>query len=62
MQKHLTVKELPDSERPYERCLRHGPEYLSDAELLAVILRTGTKGKTAIELACEILAEGNHSL
>ncbi len=55
MNHHLTVKELPESEKPYEKCLRFGPEYLSDAELLAVIIRTGTVGKKSIEVAQEIL-------
>lgn len=55
MNHHLTVKELPESEKPYEKCLRFGPEYLSDAELLAVIIRTGTAGKKSIEVAQEIL-------
>ena len=40
MYHHYTVKELPESEKPDEKCLRSGPEYLSDAELLAVIIRT----------------------
>ncbi len=62
MQKHLTVKELPDSEKPYEKCMHYGPKYLSDAELLAVIFRTGTKGKTSVELAQLILAQGNKNL
>lgn len=60
--KHLTVKELPDSERPYEKCIRYGPQYLSDAELLAVFLRTGMKGKTSVELAQQFLAAGSGSL
>ena len=38
------IKDLPLSERPYERCERLGPEALTDAELLAVILRTGCVG------------------
>ena len=38
-----TVKQLPESERPYEKCERFGAEALSDAELIAVILRTGSK-------------------
>ena len=37
--KHTKMKELPHEERPYERCVKSGPEYLSDAQLLAVILR-----------------------
>lgn len=52
---HSTVKELPNAERPYEKCLKFGPGRLSDAELLAVILRTGTRGLTSVELAQEIL-------
>lgn len=57
-QTHLTIKELPVSERPYEKCEAYGPQSLSDAELLAVILRTGTKRLRAIDLAINVL---NHS-
>lgn len=49
------MKELPKDERPYEKCLRYGPWKLSDAELLAVILRSGTAGNSCVDLACEIL-------
>lgn len=52
---HLTVKELPVSERPYEKCEAYGPQFLSDAELLAVILKTGSKGLRAIDLAVNVL-------
>lgn len=52
---HKTIKQLPDRDRPYERCLKAGTGALSDAELLAVILRTGTSGTTSVELANEIL-------
>lgn len=52
---YLTVKELPTSERPYEKCERYGAVSLSDAELLAVILRTGTKEQRVIDLAVNIL-------
>lgn len=62
MQNHLTVKELPDTERPYEKCLYYGPEALSDAELLAIFIRTGTREKTSIELADQILEKGNRNL
>lgn len=55
MREHNTVKELPDTERPYEKCYEKGAEYLSDAELLAVILRTGTNGIRSVELAQNIL-------
>lgn len=53
---HLTVKELPVSERPYEKCEYYGPGSLSDAELLAVILRTGTRQQRAIDLAVKVLS------
>lgn len=46
---------LPKDERPYERCMHHGAEQLSDRELLAVLLRTGAKGQTVLELAGDIL-------
>lgn len=52
---YLTVKELPTSEQPYEKCERYGASVLSDAELLAVILRTGTKNQRVIDLAVNIL-------
>lgn len=52
---YLTVKELPMSERPYEKCEKYGAGFLSDAELLAVILRTGTKQLRAIDLAIAVL-------
>lgn len=49
--KHTTMKELPHDERPYERCVKSGPEHLSDAQLLAVILRTGSTQESVLELA-----------
>lgn len=52
---YLTVKELPLSERPYEKCEKYGASALSDAELLAVMLRTGTKNLRAVDLASNIL-------
>lgn len=55
MQESLTMKNLPESEKPYEKCLNSGAESLSDAELLAVILRTGGKDSPALELARHIL-------
>ena len=55
------MKSLPESERPYEKAVEYGVESLSDAELLAVILRTGTKDKSVRDLAEEILKLGNPS-
>lgn len=57
-----TIRELPESMRPYEKCLRTGAESLSDEELLAVILRTGTKGKTSVELAKSVLESAGGTL
>jgi len=48
---------LPESERPYERFQILGAEALSDAELLAIILKTGTKDYTALDLARDLLSE-----
>ena len=60
-EKH-TLKHYPDSEKPYEKCVSQGPEYLTDAELLAVILRTGTRDKSAVDVAREFLMRGNKNL
>ena len=53
-----SIKEIPSDERPYEKCLLRGPETLTDSELLAVILRSGTTGVSSIELARKILESG----
>ena len=52
--RHTKMKELPHEERPYERCVKSGPEHLSDAQLLAVILRTGSVQESVLELATRI--------
>ncbi|MFW5992260.1 MAG: UPF0758 domain-containing protein, partial [Halanaerobiaceae bacterium] len=52
---NFTVKELPVNERPREKLIKSGAEQLSNAELLALIIRTGNREKTAIELAQDIL-------
>jgi len=62
MKEHLTVKELPDSEKPYEKFLNYGPEHLSDAELLAVIIKSGTNGLKSVEVAQNFLNQKNHNL
>jgi len=51
----MTIKNWPMSERPREKLLQQGCLALSDAELLAIFLRTGTKGKTAVDLARDLL-------
>ena len=62
MTKHFTAKELPISERPYEKCLLAGPQALSDAELLAVIIKSGSRQVNAVELAQNILDAGERGL
>ena len=49
------MKDIPNAERPYEKCLKQGAEALSDAELLAVLLRTGTKGENVLALSKRLL-------
>ncbi|MBQ8956227.1 MAG: DNA repair protein RadC [Lachnospiraceae bacterium] len=56
------IKAYPASERPYERCEEYGPGALSDAELLAVILRSGKKGLDVKELALKVLKEAGGTL
>ena len=51
----IKMKELPISERPYEKLELYGEKVLSDAELLAIIIKTGTKEETSVELAKRIL-------
>lgn len=55
MNQTYKIKEMLEEERPYEKCLRYGAAHLSNAELLAVMLRTGTKGMSSLELARRIL-------
>ena len=50
------IQELPMSERPYEKLEMYGENTLSNAELLAIIIKTGTKEKTSVQLAQEILS------
>lgn len=51
----FTIKDLPPEERPRERLMHHGPHYLSNAELLAIILRTGAAQQTVLNLAEQLL-------
>ena len=51
----MKIKELPEVERPYEKLELYGEKALSNAELLAIIIKNGTKEKTSIEIANEIL-------
>jgi DNA repair protein RadC len=53
----LPIKEWPVAERPREKLLNNGPESLGDAELLAIFIRTGLPGKTALDLARDALLQ-----
>jgi len=53
----LKIMDLPEMERPRERLLRFGPECLSNSDLLAIILRTGTKNENIISLCSRLLKE-----
>jgi DNA repair protein RadC len=53
----LTIRELPEHERPREKLAAHGANALSDTELIAIILRTGIKGASAIEVGRKLLQE-----
>lgn len=57
-----TMKQLPDSERPYEKFLKYGAAALSDAELLAVIIRSGAQGAKSIEVSQEFLGKAGRNL
>lgn len=58
----MAISDWPEHERPRERLLRHGAEALSDAELMAIFLRVGVRGKSAVDLAHELLARFDHNL
>ena len=53
----FTMKDLPPAERPYERLWEKGADALSDAELLAIILRSGRSGESSIQMARRLLYE-----
>lgn len=57
---YQSIKNWPEDERPRERLLRFGADELSTAQLLAIILRTGGRNKSALELAREILVKFNN--
>ncbi|MCQ8102767.1 DNA repair protein RadC [Methylomonas sp. SURF-2] len=53
----MSIKDWPADERPREKLLQRGASALTDAELLAIFLRVGTQGKTAVDMARELLSE-----
>lgn len=55
--KKLTMKNLPINERPYEKLMNNGAENLSDSELLAIVIKSGTKEMTSLEISQRLLLE-----
>ncbi len=53
----MSIKDWPADERPREKLLQRGANALTDAELLAIFLRTGTQGKSAVDMARDLLME-----
>lgn len=58
----MKIKRLPDEERPREKLMYYGKEALSNGELLAILLRTGTREKSALDLANELIGRGDEGL
>ena len=56
MSEGLRLKDQPPAERPRERLAANGPDALSSAELIAILLRTGRKGANVVEIGKELLA------
>jgi len=52
----MAITDWPEEQRPRERLIRHGPQNLSDSELLAIFLRTGVKGKSAVDLGRDMMS------
>ena len=61
-EQYYSIKNWAKDERPREKLLAHGAEILSNSELLAILINHGTKNKSAIELAKEILEAGKNNL
>ncbi len=57
MNKPKTMKDLPDQDQPFEKYASFGVRALSDAELLAILLRSGCVGKNALDVAKEVLSD-----
>lgn len=55
----VKVKDIPEKQRPRERLMLFGPEYLSNQELLAIILGIGSKKENVIDMSTRILSQGN---
>ncbi|MDF1527411.1 MAG: hypothetical protein P1S59_14365, partial [bacterium] len=56
---HIRIQDLQPQDRPRERLLKNGPAALSDSELLAIVMRTGTRGENVLNLCSRILSTYN---
>lgn len=61
MEYRLRMKDIPVNERPYEKLEKYGPETLSNAELLAIVIRTGSMEETSVALAQRLLTYGGNT-
>ena len=59
---HPSIRELPAENRPYEKFIRFGAQALSDAELLAILIRSGTGTQSVLEVAQNVISAGGNSL
>lgn len=62
MSKKKSIKEWAEDDRPREKMAEKGKAAMSDSELLAILLRTGKEGQSAVDLAREILGKANNNL
>lgn len=62
IQRSFTIKELPETERPREKMYDNGAESLSNEELIAVIIRTGSRKESAVELSKRVISRDNRGL
>ena len=62
LERNFTIKELPETERPREKLCKYGPEKLSNEELLAIIIRTGSRTESALDVSKKILTRDNRGL
>ena len=62
MNHSFTTKELPESERPYEKFWKYGATALSDAELLAIVIKSGSSKMTAVDVARSFLSQEDRNL
>ena len=58
----MTIKEYGYYDRPYEKLMYYGVEALSDAELLSIIIKNGTKKKSALDISREILTKDGNDI